>query len=398
MSKAFYQFFCPVKIIAGFKALEHIPYELTALGACRPLLITDQGVLKAGLIDHVTQAFDSSGIKISNIFDNVPADSSLDLVNAVAQIYLDNSCDAIIAVGGGSVIDTSKGVNILVSEGGEDVTVFAGIDVLNKPLKPFFAIPTTAGTGSEVTSIAVITNTEREIKTIFSSPFLLPDAAILDPRMTLTLPPQITAATAMDALTHAIEAFTCLGKNPMSDAYAVAAIKKISDNLLHVLDEPNNKEGRLALAQASTMAGIAFSNSMVGLVHSIGHAIGALCHIPHGLCMSILLPYVLEFNLDNGSNTLGELLLPLCGKEAYCSTSTDKMAIRTIQSIHDLKEQLHQHCQLPRTLEETEKVRIEQFDKIAEIAIDDGSLILNPVGADKDDVLSILSRAWKKTS
>lgn len=394
MSKPFYQFFCPVKIIAGFKALEHIPYELSTLGVSQPLLITDQGVRAAGLVDHVVQVFDSADISIKTIFDDVPTDSSIKLVNNIAYLYRTNHCDAIIAVGGGSVIDTCKGVNILISEGGDDVKAYAGVDVLKNPLQPFFVVPTTAGTGSEVTAVAVIVDTDREVKTIFSSPFLLPNAAVLDPRMTLTLPPQITAATAMDALTHAVEAFTCLGKNPMSDTYAITAIKKISENLLQVMDNPKNSEGRLELAQASTMAGIAFSNSMVGLVHALGHSVGALCHVPHGLCMSILLPHVLDLNFAGGSDTVGELLLPLGGSELYAATAPEDRSQAAIQCIRKLKEQLYKRCQLPRTLQETGKVNKKQLSQIAETALDDGALILNPVGIDKDDALKILSSAW----
>src|SRR5690606_36172203 len=152
-----------------------------------------------------------------------------------------------------------------------------------------------------------------------TSNFLFPDAAIIDPRMTLTLPPHITAATAMDAMTHAVEAFTCLSKNPMSDAYALAAIRKISNNLMKVMDKPKDKAARLELAEAPTMAGIAFSNSMVGLVHSLGHSLGALCHLAHGLCMSLFLPYVLEYNLDKIREPLAEILLALARSEEHTS-------------------------------------------------------------------------------
>ncbi|MCV6603330.1 MAG: iron-containing alcohol dehydrogenase, partial [Cohaesibacter sp.] len=222
-------------------------------------------------------------------------------------------CDAIVAIGGGSVIDSAKGVNILASEQSDDLSAFSGSGAIKRALKPFFVIPTTAGTGSEVTLVAVIKDNERGIKMSFASPFLLPNAAVLDPRMTLTLPPHITAATGMDALTHAVEAYICMAKNPLSDAFATAAIQKIVAHLVNVVNKPDDIEGRLALAEAATMAGIAFSNSMVGLVHSLGHSVGAECHLPHGLCMSIFLPWVLEYNLDKCADNIGELLLPLMG-------------------------------------------------------------------------------------
>jgi alcohol dehydrogenase len=150
------------------------------------------------------------------IFDDVPPDSSLSTVRNAAAIYRENNCDAIIAIGGGSVIDTSKGVNILVSEGGTDLLKYSGAHNLPKPLKPFFVVPTTSGTGSEVTMVAVISDTDKGVKLPFTSYFLMPNAAILDPRMTQTLPPHITAMTGMDALTHAVEAYTCLGHNPVA--------------------------------------------------------------------------------------------------------------------------------------------------------------------------------------
>jgi len=290
MSKPYYEFFCPVKIVAGNAALEHIPYELRSLSAERPMIITDKGVNGAGLIDHVLGAFAESGMEIVEIYDDVPPDSSIKVVEDIAAVYRQKKCDSIIAVGGGSVIDTSKGVNILVSEGGTNLHDFSGVGVLKKPLNPFFVVPTTAGTGSEVTLVAVIADHEKGVKLPFTSYFLLPNAAVLDPRMTLTLPAHITAMTAMDAMTHAIEAYIGLAKNPISDAYGFAAIKKISDNLIPVLNKPDDADARLELAQASTMGGIAFSNSMVGFVHSLGHSLGALCHLPHGLCMNLFLP------------------------------------------------------------------------------------------------------------
>src|SRR5690606_17746200 len=171
--------------------------------------------------------------------------------------------------------------------------------------------------------------------------------------ISLPLPPHITAATAMDALTHATEAFTCMAKNPLSDAYATAAIKKISQSLLAVMDNPKDQDGRLELAQASTMAGIAFSNSMVGLVHSLGHATGAICHLPHGLCMSLYLPYVLEFNLESIREHLGELLLYLEGPEVYSATPASRRAEASISANRKLRDALHKRCELPRTLKET---------------------------------------------
>lgn len=394
MSKQYYEFFCPVKVIAGSAALEHIPFELATLGAKRPMIITDKGVRSNGLLDPIQLAFEGAESEITVIFDDVPPDSSLQTVRRAAEIYRENNCDAIIAIGGGSVIDTSKGVNILVSEGGDDLLKYSGAHNLTRPLKPFFVVPTTAGTGSEVTMVAVISDTEKNVKLPFTSYFLMPNAAILDPRMTATLPPHITAMTAMDAMTHAVEAYTCLGANPISDAYAFAAIKKISENLIKVLDNPKDPEGRLELAQASTMAGIAFSNSMVGLVHSLGHATGAVAHLPHGLCMNLFMPYVLEYNQSVNGAKIAELLLPLAGADVYASTPADQRATKAIQTIRDMRDVLFERTKLPRTLKETGKVTEADLDQIAAKALDDGSIIYNPREASKADLKAILQKAW----
>ncbi|MFE8073160.1 iron-containing alcohol dehydrogenase [Marinobacteraceae bacterium S3BR75-40.1] len=390
----YYEFYCPVKTIAGQAALEHIPYELTSMASKRPMIITDKGVRGAGLLDPIISACEDGKVDIVAIYDEVPPDSSTDVVRDIAKLYRKEKADAIIAVGGGSAIDTAKAVNILVSEGGDDISEYAGAGVLKHPLKPFFVIPTTAGTGSEVTSVAVISDPRKSVKLAFSSSFLLPNAAIIDPRMTLTLPPHITAATGMDALTHATEAFTCIAKNPLSDAYASAAVKKINENLLKVMDNPKDSEGRLELAQAATMAGIAFSNSMVGLVHALGHSLGALCHIPHGVCMSLFLPYVLEYNIEQIREPLGELLLHLTSPEVYAVTPRAQRAEESIATIRKMRDELHRRCDLPRTLEETGKVSYEQLDKIAEMTVDDGSIMFNPREVSREEARAVLEKAW----
>ena len=394
MTKSYYEFFCPVKVIAGHAALEHIPFELATLGSKRPMIITDKGVRTNGLLDPIEAAFSTTDAVIGAIFDDVPPDSSLEVVCLAAQQYREKNCDAIIAIGGGSVIDTSKATNILVSEGGDDLLKYSGAHNLPRPLKPFFVIPTTSGTGSEATMVAVVSDTQKNVKLAFASSYLMPHAAILDPRMTQTLPPHLTAMTGMDALTHCIEAYTCLAANPLSDAYASAGIKKISENLFKVLENPNDTQARLELAQASTMAGIAFSNSMVGLVHSLGHALGAVAHLPHGLCMNLFLPYVLEYNKEVNAHKVGELLLALAGADIYSQTPANQRADKAIATIMTIRDRLFSLTKLPRTLQETGKVTEAQLDEIAEKALNDGSIIYNPKEANLQDLRAILQKAW----
>jgi alcohol dehydrogenase len=390
----YYEFFCPVKLIVGARALENIPFELAALGANRPLLVTDRGVANAGLVDTLREILSTGGLEIAAVYDEVPPDSSLAAVRAIARRYREANCDSLIALGGGSPIDAAKAANILASEQTDELLKFSGAGNLRRPLKPLLVIPTTAGTGSEVTFVSVVKDEERGVKIPFASRFLMPHAAVLDPRMTLSLPAQITAATAMDAITHACESFICLAKNPMSDAYATAAVRAIADNLLQVLDRPRDEQGRLALAQGAAMAGIAFSNSMVGLVHSLGHSLGALCHVHHGTCMSILLPAVLEYNIEARRAEIGELLLPLAGAQVYADTPPENRAEATIARLRAFKDEIHARCGLPRTLSETGKVEQSQLPRIAEMSLDDGAVMFNPVEVSREEALAVLQKSW----
>ncbi len=394
MLPKYYEFFSPVKIISGHKALENLPYELDQMGAHKPILITDQGVTKAGLVQKVVDTFADSEAVIGAIFDQVPQDSSSKVVNEIAGIYRQAGCDSIVAVGGGSVIDTAKGVNIVITERTDDLMKYSGAEMLKKQMQPFIVIPTTAGTGSEVTCVAVISDPDRHLKMSFTSNFLYPRAAILDPRMTLTLPPMITAATGMDALTHAMEAYISLQKNPLSDSYAMKAIEIIVKNLIAVVKDGNNRDGRLALANASTMAGIAFSNAMVGVVHNLGHATGGVCRVPHGVAMSIFLPFGLEYNQSKVGDQIAELLLPLAGSEVYSATPANQRAAKVIAVITEMKNELYELCKLPRTLKEA-GVAPEKLPDIARTALNDGASTYNVEEIDYEDALRLLEKAYE---
>lgn len=397
----YYEFCCRVKTVAGHDVLEKIPAMLKRLHAEKPMIITDKGVVAAGLADIVVEALGDQ-LTIGSIEDDVPPDSDLKVVNNLAKIYGKKGCDAIIAVGGGSVLDTAKGVNIIVSEESDDLMQFTGAGALKRKLKPLVAIPTTAGTGSEVTVAAVIADHEKNKKMLFSSLFLLPDIAVLDSRMTLTLPDFLTSQTAMDAMTHAVEAYTCLGKNPISDIHAMEGISLISKNILNVIKNPEDKDGRLAVAVGATLAGIAFSNSMVGMVHTIGHSIGAVCHVPHGTCMAILLPYGLEYNMHKNGEHAGELLFALAGDKVYAETPKEKRAEKTVEYIRGLNQALFDATgeKHPRFLKEVcdragkPMISKSQFEIIAKTALGDGSIFYNNEELDFDDLLMVLEAAW----
>ncbi len=398
----YYEFCCRVNIVAGPSALEQIPELLSAMKAKTPMIITDKGVMGAGLVDIVTQAL-GNDVKIGAIESDVPPDSDVKLVGRLASVYRDKGCDAIIAVGGGSVLDTAKGTNILVSENSDDLFEFTGAGRLTRPLRPLIAIPTTAGTGSEVTLVAVIADHGKNRKMLFTSYVLLPDAAVVDPRMTLTLPPHITAATAMDAMSHAVEAKVMLGANPISNAHAHKAISLISRHLPSVLENPSDSQGRLALATAATMAGMAFSNAMVGMVHALGHSVGGVCHVPHGTCMAIFLPYGLEYNLHKAKDRIADLLFYLAGPDTFTATPPQERAKAAINWIRKFNLKLkhategrHAVCLKElHTPDGTPMVPEDRLPDIARIAQGDGAIFYNPEEMDYDDLLMVATAAWE---
>ena len=395
MLPSYYEFYSPVKINSGQDALDTIPYELAQLRANKPLIITDQGIKSAGLVDLLVKVLEQNGLHVDKeqIFDSVPPDSSIDVVNQAAEKFKQGGFDSIIALGGGSVIDTAKGVNILVSGNYNDLRQVMGVDRLGLQLQPLIVIPTTAGTGSEATLVAVISDKDSQVKLPFVSYQIVPTLAILDPRMTMGLPPLLTAATGMDALTHAIEAYTCLQKNPVSDAFAWKAIELISRFLVKAVENGKDREARMAMANASLMAGIAFSNSMVGAVHAIGHAVGAVSHIHHGTAMAVLLPEVMRFNMPKVRDLYAQLLLPLAGAEVFASVRPDERAEKTIEFIQNLNAQLHKLTNMPIRLSQA-GVDEKDFDQIAQKAINDGAMSTNPIDFDKQTVLTILKQVF----
>ncbi len=395
----YYEFFNSVKIISGYKALETIPFELSRLGAKRPMIITDKGVAQAGLIKHVVDSFGGTDTVIGAIFDETPQDSSNVVVNQIADIYRAQKCDSIIAVGGGSAIDTAKGVNIVITEDTDDLLKFMGNYRLNKPMKPFVVIPTTAGTGSEVTMVAVIANPEKNVKMVFTSELLLPEIAVLDPRMTVSMPPKITAATGMDAFTHCVEAFIGTQKNPICDAFAAAAMELIRNNIITAVKDGGNKDVRLAMANAALMAGLAFSNSMVGIVHAVAHATGGVCHVPHGIANAVLLPHGLEFYLGKADKSpttkenIESLLLHAAGPEKYVQTPPAERAAKSVAAIRDITGELKKLCGLPVRLSEA-GVTEDKLETIAKTALNDGAISFSPVEVSFEDALGVLKAAY----
>ncbi len=390
----YYEFQNSTKILSGEFALENIPSELSALDGKNVLLLSDKVLEKIGTMQKVVDAISTENISINAIFIDIPSDSSTEVINEIVKLYKEKECNSIVAVGGGSVIDTAKGVRMVLSQDRENIMDLAGCELITYGKHiPFVVIPTTAGTGSEVTLVAVILEHFKNVKMEFISYFLLPDVSVLDPRMTLTLPKKITASTGMDALCHAIEAYSCLQKNPMSDAYAIAAIEIIRDSLLETVKNGGNAKLRLAMANASLMAGAAFSNSMVGLVHAIGHALGGVSRVPHGEAMAILLPHCMRYNLDKLRDLYSRLLLYIAGEETFINTPREERAEKVIETIEKLLNELNAEAGLPTRLSDV-NVKKEDFEEIAKKALNDGAIIVNPKDAKKEDIIQILNNAF----
>jgi alcohol dehydrogenase len=387
----YYEFACPVKILSGNQALSNLPYEMELLGCSKALVISDQGVVAAGLLDRVHAVFEGSDATVGAVFDETPVDSSDKVVGQVAEIFRRDHCDCLVAVGGGSCMDTAKGVNVVLTEGTDDLNEFQGSERTTKPTLPLIAVPTTAGTGSEVSPVAVIVNEAKGIKMSIVSTRLYPDVAILDPKMTLTVPPKLTAATGMDALTHAVESFYCVQKNPVSDAFARAAIRLIMHNLVPAVEHGEDEQARLALANAALLAGIGFSSSMVGVVHSLAHATGALAHVPHGVANAVFLPWGVEYNIEKRAAIIAELA-PTMGIASPAGEAKEQ-ARAVVSAIRNLTARLNALCGLPLTLRDA-GVSEDKLEAIARTALNDGALILNPEEVTFDDALGLLRKAY----
>ncbi len=381
-----FEFYCPVKIVVGRSAADKLSYILGEhLGVKRALLITDRGIEQAGLLKLFQELVRDVSFEV---FSEVPPDSSLEVVNNAYDTFRSRGCDGLVALGGGSVLDTAKGVCLLASSGAGDVSSIQGVDTVRDRVVPFVAVPTTCGTGSEVSRVAVIEDRASGKKLAFASDAIFPHVAVVDGRFVDTLPPSLLAATSMDALTHAIEAYTCLQKNPISDGFALVALRIIVSQIFRALE--GDEEARLLMLVASTVAGLAFSNSMVGMVHAIAHGVGGVAGVAHGVANAILLPHVMRFN-SSKSDRMAELYNELF---RYAVLFIPDVAGKNLISlVEHLLGRLSELAGIPVRLRDA-GVRREQFSEIASRAVLDGASVFNPVSFDEEDVLRILEEAY----
>lgn len=282
------------RVVSGAGCIETISDELSRLGVSSVLLVTDPGLVATGLVDRVEAILHNNSITVER-FDKVEADPPFELTEKALESYRSAGANGVIGIGGGSSLDIAKVVSVLVTND-MSVSDMFGIDLVKKPGVPLILIPTTAGTGSEVTPIVILSDHTEKLKKGVVSPYLYPSCALLDPELTIGLPPKITAATGMDALIHAIESYTSRNATPVTDMLAAEAIGHISGAIRTAFSDGTNIAARDTMLRGSRLAGMAFANAGVTAVHAFAYPIGAEFHIPHGIANTIMLAPVMEFN------------------------------------------------------------------------------------------------------
>jgi alcohol dehydrogenase len=280
------------KLITGQAAIEQLAAELTRLNVNNPLIVTDTILVKSGTVDL---ALAQLGGRRYGIFDQVKPEPEIAIVEDCTRAYRDGGHDGLIGLGGGSAIDIAKGVAAYAGHEGPLAELF-GVDLVKRKGPALIAIPTTAGTGSEVTNVAIFSDKEAQLKKGIVSDYLLPDVALVSPVMTLTCPRSVTAASGVDALVHAVESYLSVNASPITDAIALGAIKLIAKALPKAYANPNNLQAREDMATASLMGGMSFGNAGVGAVHALAYPLGGRFNIAHGVSNALLLPYVMEWN------------------------------------------------------------------------------------------------------
>lgn len=374
------EFRMPKSVLYGRNSLEKLGEQSKKLGK-RAFIVTDTIMEKLGYVEKCIKQLNKKSITVST-YNKVDAEPTNIHVLEALSLCKEEKCDFIIGIGGGSCIDAAKAVAVLYTNGGEvEDYVQKDIEIENNPL-PLIAIPTTSGTGSEVTSVAVITNKKTDVKMMMKHPSFIPKVAIIDPVLTSSLPPQITAATGIDALCHAIEAYISKVSQPLTDVLALSAIESIMKYLRIAYEDGRNMEAREAMMIASLQAGIAFSNASVTLVHGMSRPVGALFHVPHGISNAILLPTVLEFTKTSAMKRLAKIGRSL-NKDLY-SNSDEEVADYTLGEIKKLCFDLR----IPNLKEYgIDEIEFENaISKMASDAIESGSPANNPRVPSYDEI------------
>lgn len=377
-----FDFLLPTKIRYGAGMLRVLGEELRLLQAKKVMIITDKGLVKAGMIKKVTDIIEKEGISYI-IYDEIEANPKDHNVEACAEKAREASVDTVVAFGGGSPIDAAKAVIVLVRQGGK-VREYQGKGKIKDDCLPLITIPTTAGTGSEVTFSSVITDTKEKFKFTIKSTAIAAKTAIIDPELTLTVPPMVTAATGIDALTHAIEGYTANCTEPIAEAVGLYAVEYISQNIVEAVKNGRNMEARDKMMMGSLMGGLSFSHADVASVHCMAEALGSIYDAPHGMCNAILLPYVMEFSLPAAEYKYARIARAMGIEEK----DDHAAAIKGIEHI----KQLSKEVGLPgiRSL----NINTDDFELLAEMSVKNGSNDSNPRKISKDEYKALFKKAY----
>lgn len=384
-----FQFNLNPDLFFGEGALSNIPEVITKNHFNRVMIICDEGIEKAKILELVLQQVRKTNVECS-VFSNVEANPTTETVEAGMHLLERFKPDLLIGVGGGSPIDVAKAISMLATNGGR-ITDYEGIDQFSNTPLPLLAIPTTAGTGSEVTVFTVITDTSTEYKLTVGGKSLAPNWAILDPSLTLTLPPALTAATGLDALVHAIESYTSTMANVLTETLALEAIRTIASNLRQAVFNGENSSARGAMLYGSLLAGIAFNNTRLGNVHAMSHPLSAIYNVPHGVANSVLLPHVMRFNLPaapekfaNIARAMGEYIDP--------NQPIMDNAYKAVIAVERLSQDIH----IPKDFAEY-NIRESDLVSMAEDAMKSGNILVNPRKTKIEDILSLYKQAIGQT-
>ncbi len=368
-----------------------VGYEMAQLGGKRAVIFTDKGLVAAGVAEMVAEEVRKSDIELVGIFDSIVQDARIDLINEGAAFYKKCGADCMIAVGGGSVMDTAKAINIMIGQGNDDFQPLAdqaGLWEGAKHLPPHIAFPTTAGTGCEVTNAMVVLDTKIHTKIAVTHPYCNADLAMLDPELTVKLPAKITAFTGMDALTHAIEGTTSTGAEPVSDALGLHAIRLIFKYLPIAVKNPDDITARGNMLIASSLAGMCFGNTMCGGVHATAHSLGAIYGIPHGLANAIMLPIVMDHNVKDAAERY-MMIADAMGLDVKDKKPVEaaKMAVKAVIS-------LKKKIGLTETLKDLKVPKDpEKLMPLVELTAGDSQISYNPCYLEEEDILKLYMKA-----
>lgn len=365
------------EVVFGMGSLAEAGFAAARLGARRPLVVTDPGIIEAGWVEELLGHLRDCGLRPvqwSRVSPN-PRDHE---IRAAYAHYLEWDCDVIIGIGGGSCADAAKGVAVLSGNGG-DILDYAGIDQMTRPIPPVLIIPTTSGTGADVSQFCIVTDTDRSVKITIMGRALVPDISITDPRLLMTMPEQLNAATGLDALTHGIEAFVSLAHNPLADNHALSAVGLVCTHLRSTMTDPRAVRPRTKMAQASLEAGLAFSNAILGATHAMSHQVGGLLDAPHGVVNGVLLPHVIRYNARATPDRFVDLA------EASGLDVAGMPGEEAAELLADHVRRLADDVGVPRGLRELGVCEAD-IPRLAGTTLDDACLTTNPRAATRGDV------------